>query len=102
MSSTRWNRPASPRWYVVRDARNALLEVRPLPVGSDLKRILVAAMLERIDAGWHLGEFSSRGGLVFFTRGAERCMVGIEAADPGRPVGYGAAHLVDSPTRPVR
>lgn len=89
-----------PRWFVVRDARNALLEVIPLPAGTDLKRVFVAAMLEWIDAGWLLGEFSSRGGSVFFTRGPERCMVGIEAADPGQPVGYGAAHLIDSPTRP--
>jgi hypothetical protein len=89
-----------PRWYVVRGGKSELLESRPLPVGTDLKRVLVAAMLNRIDAGWQLGEFSSRGGAVFFTRGVERCMVGIEAADPGEPVGYGAAHLVDSPTRP--
>jgi hypothetical protein len=91
-----------PRWYAVRDRLNAVLEVRLLPSGTNLKRVFVAAMLERIDAGWQLGEFSSRGGSVFFTRGAERCMVGIEAADPGQPVGYGAAHLVDSPTRPCR
>jgi hypothetical protein len=86
-----------PRWYVVRDARSALLEARALPPGTDLKRVFVAAMLERIDAGWKLGEFSSRGGSVFFTRGVDRCMVGIEAADPGQPVGYGAAHLTESP-----
>ena len=91
-----------PRWYVVRDARSTLLEARPLPPSTDLKRVFIAAMLERIDAGWKLGEFSSRGGSVFFTRGSERCMLGIEAADPGQPVGYGAAHLVDSPTRPIR
>jgi hypothetical protein len=93
---------SEPRWYTVRNMHGALLEVRPLAAGCDLKRVFVAAMLERIDAGWQLGEFSSRGGSVFFTRGAERCMVGIEAADPGQPVGYGAAHLVDSPTRPCR
>jgi len=89
-----------PRWYVVRGAQGEVLEVRPLPAGTDLKRVFVAAMLERIDAGWQLGEFSSRGGSVFFTRRTERCMVSVEAADPGKPVGYGAAHLVDSPTRP--
>jgi hypothetical protein len=65
-----------PRWYVVRDARAALVEARPLPTGADLKRIIVSSILDRIDAGWHLGEFSSRGGSVFFTRGTERRMVG--------------------------
>jgi hypothetical protein len=92
----------APRRYTVRNMHGALLESRPLPAGSDLKRAYVAAILEWIDAGWQLGEFSSRGGSVFFTRGAERCMVGIEAVDPGQPVGYGAAHLVDPPTRPCR
>jgi hypothetical protein len=86
-----------PRWYVVRDARSALLEAQALAPGTDLKRVFVAAMLERIDAGWKLGEFSSRGGSVFFNRGVDRCMVGIEAADPGQPVGYGASHLTESP-----
>jgi hypothetical protein len=91
-----------PRWYTVRNMHGALLEARRLPDGCDLKRALMVAMLDHIDAGWQLGELSSRGGSVFFTRGAERCMVGIEVADPGQPVGYGAAHLVDSPTRPCR
>ena len=88
-----------PRWYVVRDRLNRLAEARTLPRGADLKRVLVTAMLERIDAGWRLGEFSSRGGSFFCTRGRERCQVGIEAADPGRPIGYGASHLTESPGR---
>lgn len=89
-----------PRWYVARDRLNAILEARALAAGTDLKRIFVAAMLERIDAGWQIGEFSSRGGSFFCTRGMERCQVGIEAADPGQPIGYGAAHLAWSPQRP--
>jgi hypothetical protein len=32
----------------------------------------VAAMLECIDAGWQLGEFSSMGGTFFCMRGTER------------------------------
>jgi hypothetical protein len=56
-------------------------------------------MVERIDAGWHLGEFGSRGGSFFCTKGSERCQVGIEASDPGRPIGYGASHLTESPDR---
>lgn len=87
------------RWYVVRDAHRATLEVRALAPGSDLKRVFVAAMLERIDSGWKVGEFSSRNGSFFCARGAQRCMVGIESADPGQHAGYGAAHLADSPTR---
>lgn len=58
-----------PRWYTVRNMHGSLLEARTLPPGSDLKRALVASMLEWIDAGWKLGEFSSTGGTFFCTRG---------------------------------
>jgi hypothetical protein len=40
------------RWYTVRNMHGALIEARLLPVGSDLKRAFVVAMLEWIDAGW--------------------------------------------------
>ncbi len=88
-----------PRWYTVRNMHGALLEARQLPAGTDLKRAFVAAVLEWIDAGWHLGEFGSRGGSFFCVKGGERCQVAIEAADPGRHSGYGASHLAESPGR---
>jgi hypothetical protein len=81
-----------PRWYEVRDMHNALLEVRLLPPGSDLKRAFVAAMLEWIDAGWKLGEFSSTGGVFFCTRGVERRAVTITPTNPGEVSTYGGAH----------
>ncbi len=86
-----------PRWYTVRNMHGALLEVRRLRAGSDLKRTFVAAMLEHIDAGWRLGEFSSTGGTFFCTRGVERRMVSITPTDPGQLPGYGASHLSASP-----
>jgi hypothetical protein len=86
-----------PRWYTVRNMHGALLESRPLAAGSDLKRAFVAAMLEWIDAGWRLEEFSSTGGVFFCTRGTERRMVSITPTAPGRETGYGAAHLTASP-----
>jgi hypothetical protein len=57
-----------PRWYVVRNMHQAVLEARRLDTGADLKRAFVAAILEHIDAGWQLGEFSSRSGTFFCTR----------------------------------
>jgi hypothetical protein len=48
----------------------AVLEARLLPPGSDLKRAFVAAMLEWIDAGWQIKEFSSRTGVFFCNMGA--------------------------------
>ena len=57
--------------------------VAALPAGADLKRALVAAMLEYIDAGWRLGEFSSRTGFFFCDKAGERRMVEISPSDPG-------------------
>jgi hypothetical protein len=45
----------------------ALIEARPLPAGIDLKRAFVAAMLEWIDAGWDIAEFSLRSGVFYST-----------------------------------
>jgi hypothetical protein len=73
----------APTWLVVRNLLRAVLEVRPLPVGVDLKRAFVATMLEWIDAGWHLAEFSSRTGTFFCTRGTDKVMVEISPTDHG-------------------
>src|ERR1019366_8429341 len=76
-----------PRWYEVRNMHRALLEARPLPPGTDLKRAFVAAMIEWIDAGWGLGEVSSGDGTFFCTRGSERRQVQITPNDPGAIAG---------------
>ena len=81
-----------PRWVVVRSMHNALLEARALSPGSDLKRAYVALMLEWIDAGWKLGEFSSTSGTFFCTRGVERRMISIMPTDPGDARMEGPAH----------
>ena len=70
-------------WLVVRNLHRAVLEVRPLPVGVDLKRVFVAAMLEWMDAGWKLAEFSSRTRTFFCTKGTQRLMVEISLTDQG-------------------
>lgn len=81
-----------PRWVVVRNMHGALLEARSLSPGSDLKRAFVALMLEWIDAGWQLGEFSSTTGTFFCTRGVERRMFNLTPSDPGDARMGGHAH----------
>jgi hypothetical protein len=88
-----------PRWYTVRNMHGKLLEARRLPPGSDLKRAFVTGMLEWIDAGWQLGEFSSTGGTFFCTRGADRRMVSITPTSPDHVHRFVAAHLTESPGR---
>jgi hypothetical protein len=73
-----------PRWVVVRNLQGALLGVRALPPGTHIKRAFVALMLEWIDAGWQLGEFSSSAGTFFCTRGVEHRMIHIAPTDPGK------------------
>jgi hypothetical protein len=46
---------------------------------------VLAVLLEHIDAGWELGEFSSTGAVFFCAKGAERRQVEITRSDPGHP-----------------
>ncbi len=81
------------RWYTVHNRTGALLESRPLDSTMNLKRVFVAAMLEKIDAGWEIGEFSSRTGMFYCTRGTERHMISIVPCDPHMENTDSAAHL---------
>jgi hypothetical protein len=86
------------RWYVVRSMHGTVIESRELPRESDLKRVFVTSMIEWMDAGWHLGEFSSVSAVFFCTRQADRRMVGIYPTDPYDVPVCGAAHLATCPT----
>jgi hypothetical protein len=79
-----------PCWLVVRSMSGATLEVRPIPAGADLKRVLIAAMLEWLDAGWQLGEFSSTVGGFFCRKGIERRAVSIQPMTPIQSVNPGS------------
>jgi len=100
--------PWTARWWVLTD-RTALvrgsgtctagvLEVRQLPPGADLKRTLIAAMLEWIDAGWQLGEFSSRSVHFFRSKIVELQTVEASPTDPGiEHYGSSFSSTMDSP-----
>jgi len=88
---------SEPRWYEVRSLDGSLLEARKFVPGTDLKRAVVVAMLEHIDAVWQLGEFGSRVGVFFCTRGTERRMVSITQTAPETDHNYGTSHLSASP-----
>jgi hypothetical protein len=88
---------ASPRWYVVRSMHGTVLESRRIDPGTDLKRAFITTMLEWMDAGWQLGEFSSVTGTFFCDRRPERRMVSIDPTDP-YDVPAGAARLGGCPT----
>ena len=68
---------------MVRNMHNAVVESRQLAAGADLKRAFIAAMLEWIDAGWSIPEFSSRVGVFFCTRDVDRRQVEITPSNPG-------------------
>jgi hypothetical protein len=97
----------APRWYVVRSMYGTVIESRELVSGTDLKREFIAAMLQWMDAGWKLGEFSSASATFFCDRqssdwhpgdrSAERRMVSIDPTDPHDVPMYGGAHLGSCP-----
>lgn len=91
-----FTRTTERRWLVVRDPHGAIIESRELAAGIDLKRVFIASMLEWIDAGWAVGEFSSVAAAFFCDRSAERRMVSIERLDPRGAARSGASHLMGS------
>jgi hypothetical protein len=74
------------------------VETRQIPAGTDLRRFFVATMLEWIDAGWQLGEFSSTAPTFFCARGNERRMVGIQPTEPGQAHYSGTSGLQGCPS----
>jgi hypothetical protein len=56
--------------------------VRPLPADFNLKRAFIAAMLEWIDAGWEIAQFSSKAGVFFCNKGVERRMIEVSPTNP--------------------
>ena len=83
----------APRWYVVRSMHGTVIESRELPTGADVKREFIVAMLQWLDDGWKLGEFSSASATLFCDRNPERRMVSIDPTDPHEVPMYGGAHL---------
>jgi hypothetical protein len=81
-----------PCWYAVRNMHGAVLETRSLLSGTNLKRAFIAAMLEWMDAGWQVGEFSSRTAVFFCTKGVERRHIEITPSYPGRVQSGGVPH----------
>ena len=65
----------TPTWLVVRTMTGMVVETREIPAGADLRRLFVATLLEWMDDGWQLGEFSSVAPTFFCTRGSKRRMV---------------------------
>lgn len=71
-----------PRWLTTRNFSGALLEYHRIEPGTNLVRTLLAAMLDLVDTGWELGEFSSLSASVWHERGRERRRLAIELRDP--------------------
>lgn len=79
---------------MVRTPHGAVVEQRLIAAGTDLKRLFVTAMLEWIERGWRVGEFSSCAGTFFCSRGVERRTVTIQSTDPGSEHGHGGSRLL--------
>jgi hypothetical protein len=75
-----------------------VIESRLLPAGADLKREFVASMVEWMDKGWQVGEFSSASGAFFCHRDPERRMVSIDPTDPEDEPRFGSSYFGGCPT----
>jgi hypothetical protein len=83
------------RWLVVRNQHSSLIDSCELAPDTNLTRAFVASILEWIDDGWTIGEFSSTAACFFCWRGTERRRIAIEAFDPRAPLpNLGASHLM--------
>jgi hypothetical protein len=71
-------------------------ESRELAPGIDLRRLFVASILEWMDDGWTVGEFSSASAAFFCARSTERRKVAIERLNPRGVASSGASHLMGS------
>jgi len=85
LAAIEYGQPISPAQLHAWHLRHIAQAARTRHPGVNLKRAFVAAMLEHIDAGWELGEFSSTGGVFFCDKGVERRQVEITPSDPGQP-----------------
>jgi hypothetical protein len=88
----------TPHWYVVRSMHGTIIESRQLSAGTNLKRAFIAAMLDLLDNGWSIGEFSSTSGTFFCNRSPDRRMVSIDPTDPHDVPMNSASHLGGCPT----
>lgn len=59
-------------WLVIRNMTGAVLATEEILAGANLTRRFVATMLEWLDAGWQVGEFSSTAG-TFGLQGCPSC-----------------------------
>lgn len=63
-----------------------VLKSRLLPPGTHLQREFVASIIEHIDGGWIVGEFSSRSAYYIASKPTERIQVEITPSDPNEPL----------------
>ena len=59
----------SRHWLVVRSMHGFLIESRGIEAGFDLVRVFIEAIRVWMNAGWHIGDFSSTTGAFFCDRG---------------------------------
>lgn len=69
-----------PRWLVVRDMFQHVLDATELPGGTDLRQAFVAGVAALERDGWR--SEGASGAMVFVSRGHERRLLCITEADP--------------------
>jgi hypothetical protein len=76
----------APTWLVARDPTARIREQRELAAGTDLHAVIATARDERSADGWAVEPMGPASSGFFCSRAGERVYVGIERAEPGRPL----------------
>lgn len=78
-----------PRWYVVRDQHNTLIEYQRLAPGTNLWAVLWEVMETHEQRGWLIEDVGEpKIGSFFCRKGDSRLFVSIQATDPTQPIAH--------------
>jgi hypothetical protein len=80
-----------PRWLVLRDMFQHVVDSTELPAGTDLRRAFADGIADLQRAGWE--SEGASGAMVFVRRGNERRMLVVSQTDPDAPPAPGHAFL---------
>jgi hypothetical protein len=73
-------------WLVAEDPWRKILEMRPLPAGTDLVRTFLGELMRYHDSGWRLNEFSTFSASFYATKEYEaKRYIYIALEDPSVP-----------------
>ena len=79
-------------WLIVSGPHRQLIDIKPVPIGANLREAMRAALASMAAEGWR-ADSDGVYGFTFISRGAERRLVNLTPANPSECGGAGHAFL---------